>query len=123
MRAFRFLLACFFLMIAFYETDGRDPLIWIAAAGIMALLSVMSIFRFYLRKALWVVCASWLVALIIYIPFISDYFTRNLSTASWWMDDQLRYLLYMAAGLIVSIYFLWDAYFYSAAFNRLRRRS
>ncbi len=120
MRAFRFLVALFFLMLAFYETSGKHPVVWILVFGSMSLMSVLAMFNFFLKPFL----AFALAGLLLYMLFRSSALTEALtehSIADLWYDLNLRYFVYAGLCFLVCTHYLWAALRDKSAFNRLQK--
>jgi|DewCreStandDraft_4_1066084.scaffolds.fasta_scaffold88652_2 hypothetical protein len=120
MRAFRFLLAITFLILAFYETSGHHPVIWILVFGLMALQSVLAIFNFFIRPLLAVV----LVGFLVYIIFAAGAFIDALQVQkpglNLWHITPIRYFVYAGFSLLVCLYYLWQSARIKSSFNRLQ---
>jgi hypothetical protein len=77
MRIAAFLLAVMFLVFAFLQVNDPDPVIWILIYGIMAVFSIMAMFRFYPR-----------IVLALYLVLLAGYSVVFWSgVAEWWRQD------------------------------------
>lgn len=123
MRAFRFLLALFFLILAFYETSGAHPVIWILVFGCMTLLSVLAIFNFFIRPLL----AVLLIGFLSFMLFSTDALTNALQhenqVAAIWHNSTIRYFLYAGFCFVICAYYFWQSIQIKSSFNRLQNHN
>lgn len=57
MRILNFLLAIGFLVLAFIHVDRPHPVLWILLYGVLTILSIFSMFRYFHRKIFYIVLA------------------------------------------------------------------
>lgn len=120
MRVFRFFLALLFLVLAFYETSGQHPVVWILAFGAMALLSVLAIFNIFIRPVL----TTALLGFLAYMLFSSSALMQALHEQDFglalWHNTVTRYFAYAGLCFLVCVYYLWQGTLSKSAFNRLQ---
>lgn len=77
MRVVNFLLAAMFLVFAFVQINDPDPVIWILIYGSMAIVCIMAIFDFYLKKFLIGLLAVFLVYSFFYVPGVLEWLQQD----------------------------------------------
>ncbi|GIV35820.1 MAG: hypothetical protein KatS3mg032_0199 [Cyclobacteriaceae bacterium] len=119
MRALCFFLAALFMVLAFYETGGTHPLIWIIVFGAMALLSVLAMFSIYLRAPAITIVALALGYFAVHYSDLSAAITKP-PEKSWWSMLVIRYAAYATLCLVAGTFFLVAAARKKRNFKRLR---
>ncbi len=81
MRVVNFLLAAMFLVFAFVQINDPDPVIWILIYGSMAIVCIMAIFDFYLKKFLIGLLVVFLVYSFFYVPGVLEWLQQEDKSA------------------------------------------
>ncbi|MDH4091722.1 MAG: transmembrane 220 family protein [Cyclobacteriaceae bacterium] len=81
MRIVNFLLAAMFLVFAFVQINDPDPVVWILIYGGMAVVCIMAIFEFYVRKFLIGLLAVFLVYSFFYVPGVLEWLRHDNKSA------------------------------------------
>jgi K+ transporter len=119
MRALCFFLAVLFMVLAFYETGGTHPLIWILVFGTMALLSVLAMFSIYLRAPAIAIVALALGYFVVHYSDLSAALTKP-PEKSWWGLLVIRYAVYASLCFGAGTFFLVAATIKNRNFKRLQ---
>jgi Transmembrane family 220, helix len=77
MRIVNFILAVIFLLFAFVQINDPDPVIWILIYGVMAVLSIMAIFKFYPTKFIIGLLVLYILYSIVYIPGVLEWLKQD----------------------------------------------
>jgi hypothetical protein len=77
MRIVNFFLAVMFLIFAFVQVNDPDPVIWILIYGAMAVMSIMAIFEFYLKKFLIGLLVLYALYSLFYLPGVLEWLRRD----------------------------------------------
>lgn len=123
MRAFRFLVALLFLILAFYETSGKHPVVWILIFGSMSMISVLAMFNFFVKPFLVASSVGFLLYMLLRSTALTEALTDRSIEADLWYDLNLRYFIYTGLCFIVCTYYLWSALRMKPGFNRLQKQS
>ncbi len=118
MRVLCFALAVLFMALAFAETTGSHPVVWILVFGTMALLSVLAMFRIYFRMVPALMLLLSVVYLIAYFNVALNGFS-NVPANQWWHQMHTRYAAYALLCLLVNATFLVAAIKAYRGFKRL----
>lgn len=88
MKILNFILALMFLLFAFVQINDPDPVLWIAIYGLMAVVCILAIFKYYIKPLLWVMMAGFLVYMVLLFPGVKEWFAQpDLSIL---FDDVLK---------------------------------
>lgn len=85
MRILNSLLALMFMAFAFVQVNDPDPVLWILIYGVMAIVSVMAIFEYYIPALMYALALGYTVYLVILFPGMMDWF--NSPDRSLLFDD------------------------------------
>ena len=77
MKILNSLLAFMFMAFAFVQVNDPDPILWILIYGVMAAISVMAIFEFYIPKLMLVLALGYLVYGVVLFPGVMEWFQSN----------------------------------------------
>lgn len=81
MRIVNFLLAAMFLVFAFVQINDPDPVVWILIYGSMAVVCIMAIFEFYIKKFLIGLLVVFLVYSFFYVPGVLEWLRQDNKSA------------------------------------------
>ena len=92
MRIVHAVLAVMFMAFAFVQVNDPDPILWILIYGAMAAVSVMAMFKFYLKWLLWALAVAYAIYAVILFPGMMDWF--NSPDRSLLFDDLAKMQYY-----------------------------
>lgn len=123
MRTLRFLLALLFIILAFYETSGLHPLIWILLFGVMALLSILAMFNVFFRPVLLAAAFGFLLYILFSFQKFTDVVHEQLTIREFWNQPDIRYLMYAVLCFVVCTSYLVQALRTKSHLKRLQSNS
>jgi Transmembrane family 220, helix len=85
MRILNSILALMFMAFAFVQVNDPDPILWILIYGVMAIISVMAIFEYYIPAFMYALAVGFGVYLVILFPGMMDWY--NSPDRSLLFDD------------------------------------
>jgi hypothetical protein len=85
MRILNSILALMFMAFAFVQVNDPDPILWILIYGVMAIVSVMAIFEYFIPALMYALALGYLVYLVILFPGMMDWY--NSPDRSLLFDD------------------------------------
>jgi hypothetical protein len=107
MRILNSILALMFLAFAFLQVNDPDPILWILIYGVMAIVSVMAIFEYYIPAFMYGLAAGFVIYLIILFPGVMNWY--NSPDRSLLFDDiaKMQYIYIEEAreflGLVICL--------------------
>jgi hypothetical protein len=81
MKIVNFILAVLFLTFAFVQINDPDPVVWILIYGGMAVICIMAIFEFYVRKVLIVLAVLLAAYSLFFIPGVLEWLQNDNKSA------------------------------------------
>jgi hypothetical protein len=121
MRVLGFVFAVVFLVLAFYETGGQHPVMWILVFGTMALLSVLAMFRIYFKMLPAAIGLLAATGLLLHWADVHLAIT-NQNPAYWWHILATRYTFYAVLCMVAATIFLVNAFRQRRHFKRLQNK-
>lgn len=117
MRILNSVLALMFMAFAFVQVNDPDPILWILIYGIMAIISVMAIFEYFIPAFMYALAAGYTVYLVVLFPGMMDWY--NSPDRSLLFDDiakmqypyieEAREFLGLAICLMVLVFYILRA--------------
>ena len=115
MRILNSILALMFLAFAFVQVNDPDPVLWILIYGVMAAISVMAIFEYYIPAFMYVLSVGYLVYLVILFPGMMDWFNSpdrallfdDIAKMQYYYIEEAREFLGLLICVVVLGFYVW----------------
>jgi len=108
-------LALMFMVFAFVQVNDPDPILWILIYGVMASISVMAIFEFYIPKLMWVLVAGYSIYAAMLFPGLIDWLNSDDRSLLFddlakmqfiYIEESREFLGLMICLLVLGFYFI-----------------
>jgi hypothetical protein len=117
MRILNSILALMFMAFAFVQVNDPDPILWILIYGVMAIISVMAIFEYFIPALMYALGLGYLVYLVILFPGMMDWYNSpdrsllfdDLAKMQYTYIEEAREFLGLAICLIVLAFYILRA--------------
>jgi hypothetical protein len=76
-KVINFLLAVMFLVFAYLQLNDPDPIVWIPIYGVMAVVCVLAMFRYYPRAILFSLVIFYTLYSFFYIPGVEEWLAQD----------------------------------------------
>jgi hypothetical protein len=117
MRILNSILALMFMAFAFVQVNDPDPILWILIYGVMAIISVMAIFEYFIPALMYALGLGYLVYLVILFPGMMDWYNSpdrsllfdDIAKMQYTYIEEAREFLGLAICLIVLAFYILRA--------------
>jgi hypothetical protein len=117
MRILNSILALMFMAFAFVQVNDPDPILWILIYGIMAIVSVMAIFEYFIPALMYALALGYTVYLVILFPGVMDWYNSpdrsllfdDIAKMQYTYIEEAREFLGLAICLIVLVFYILRA--------------
>jgi hypothetical protein len=76
-KIINFLLAAMFVVFAYLQLNDPDPIVWIPIYGVMAIVCVLAMFRYYPRTILFSLVIFYTLYSFFYIPGVKEWLAQD----------------------------------------------
>lgn len=76
-KIINFLLAVMFLVFAYLQLNDPDPIVWIPIYGVMAIVCVFAMFKYYPRTILFSLVIFYTLYSFFYIPGVKEWLAQD----------------------------------------------
>jgi hypothetical protein len=118
MRILNSILALMFMAFAFVQVNDPDPILWILIYGVMAIVSVMAIFEYFIPALMYALALGFTVYLVILFPGMMDWYNSpdrsllfdDIAKMQYTYIEEAREFLGLAICLVVLVFYILRAH-------------
>lgn len=117
MRILNSILALMFMAFAFVQVNDPDPILWILIYGVMAIVSVMAIFEYYIPAFMYALALGFTIYIILLFPGMMDWYNSpdrsllfdDIAKMQYTYIEEAREFLGLAICLVVLAFYILRA--------------